>query len=314
MIIMGTLPTYLQYAFAAACPPGWTASAEVPLMAGELAHLLGYRPQADLLLSHTSGRRLWVEFEVSRADPVANHAKFATAHLFQPQPGTDAFVAMVSPHVDRGRRNLASTTITLMRRIGMAAYQTTLLPHLAPAEIKRLNHTPLDELLAAATPVTDELARVFAVSEPVVTDSDGRIHFAGDVLEVLLNLRRWQCELADPATRERWGRRTVTYFIVDTRTGQFAPSKFCAYVDVTAPTPDAAMTVARYITLDGHEPRFDGHRARAHVTRHLGFTERSLADAPALRSVFERWLAIHQDVIRLHPRGPILLIPPAWSL
>jgi hypothetical protein len=28
---------------------------------------------------------LWIEFEVSRADPVANHAKFATAHLFQPQ-------------------------------------------------------------------------------------------------------------------------------------------------------------------------------------------------------------------------------------
>lgn len=187
---MGTLPTYLQHAFAAACPPGWTASAEVALLTAELADLLGYRPQADLLLTHTDGRRLWVEFEVSRADPVANHAKFATAHLFQPQPGTDAFVAMVSPHVDRGRRNLGATAITLLRRVGMAAYQTTLLPHLPPAEIKRLNHTPLAELLAAAPPVADELARVFAVSAPVLTDSDGRIHFVGDVLEVLLNLRR----------------------------------------------------------------------------------------------------------------------------
>ncbi|NTV65245.1 MAG: hypothetical protein HGA65_17180, partial [Oscillochloris sp.] len=54
---MGTLPTYLQHAFAAACPPGWTASAEVALLTAELADLLGYRPQADLLLTHTDGRR-----------------------------------------------------------------------------------------------------------------------------------------------------------------------------------------------------------------------------------------------------------------
>jgi len=309
---MGTLPAYLQYAFSLACPPGWTASAEVPVLTGELADLLGYRPQADLLLTHTDGQRLWVEFEVSRADPVANHAKFAAAHLFQPQPDTDIFVAMVSPHVDRGRRNLGATAITLLRRVGMAAYQTTLLPHLPPAEIKRLNHTPLPELLVAALPVADELARVFAVSALVLTDSDGRIHFVGDVLEVLLNLRRWHRELADPATRERWGRRTVTYFVVEPRTGRFAPSKFCAYVDVTAPTPDAAMTVARYTALDGREPRFDGHRARAHLTRHLGFIERPLADAGTLRPAFERWLAAHQDVITLHPRGPILLLPPPW--
>jgi hypothetical protein len=61
------------------------------------------------VLTYADGRRIWVEFEVSRADPVANRAKFATAHLFQSQPAADTFLAMVRPHVDRGRRNLAAT-------------------------------------------------------------------------------------------------------------------------------------------------------------------------------------------------------------
>jgi hypothetical protein len=99
---MGTLPGYLQHAFAAACPPGWSAMAEVALLSDDLAALLGYRPQADLLLTHTAGGRIWVEFEVSRADPVANHAKFATAHLFHPQPASDRFLAMVSPTSSAG--------------------------------------------------------------------------------------------------------------------------------------------------------------------------------------------------------------------
>ena len=37
--------------------------------------MLGYAPQADiLLLERKTGHRLWVELEISRADPVANHA------------------------------------------------------------------------------------------------------------------------------------------------------------------------------------------------------------------------------------------------
>lgn len=85
-------------------------------------------------------RRLWIEFEVSRADPVANHAKFATAHLFQPQRSRETFVSMVSWHVAKGRRNLAANTISLMRHVGMSAFQTTLFPNIPPNEIRRLNH------------------------------------------------------------------------------------------------------------------------------------------------------------------------------
>ncbi len=309
---MGTLPTYLQHAFAETCPQNWSVTTEVALLADDLAELLGYRPKADLLLTHIDGRRIWVEFEISRADPVANHAKFATAHLFQPQPPYDSFLSMVSPHVSRGRRNLSAATVTLLRRIGMAAFQTTLLPHLSPSEIKRLNDTPLQQLLAEALPVADELDRVFAVTEPLVTDNIGRIHFAGDILEVFLNLRRWQRELTDPAIRKQWGKRTITYFVVEPRRLLFAPSKFCAYVDVLAPTPGAAMTVARYLSLDGREPLFDGHRARIHLTRHLAFVEQPLAALPSLQPAFERWLATNADTITVHQRGPILLLPPPW--
>src|SRR5262245_39790495 len=106
---MGSLTSYLQKTFIELCPPGWSCRHEVRLLPSELQHVLGYNPRADVLLERNDGaRRLWIEFEVSRADPVANHAKFATAHLFKTQLQSDSFVAMVSPHVDRGRRNLAA--------------------------------------------------------------------------------------------------------------------------------------------------------------------------------------------------------------
>src|SRR5262245_58191860 len=137
---MGTLTPFLQGEFARLCPPEWECEAERPLLSAELQSLLGYDPRADVVLTNRATKaRVWIEFEVSRADPVANHAKFATAHLYSPQAPADHFVAMLSPHIDRGRRNLASATIRLMRRIGMSAFQTTLLPLTQPGEIKRLN-------------------------------------------------------------------------------------------------------------------------------------------------------------------------------
>jgi hypothetical protein len=72
------------------------------------------------------------------------------------------------------------------------------------------------------------------------------------------------------------------------------------------------MTVACYLNPDGAEPHFDGHRARVHLTRHLAFVEQPLPALPSLQSAFERWYDAHEDVISLHPRGPILLVPPLW--
>ena len=109
---MGQLASYLQDQFVARSPPGWSCEVEARVLDGRFEELLGYAPQADVLLASDDGRfRLWIEFEVSRADPVANHAKFATVHLFQPQRLTDTFVSMMSSHVAKGRRNLAANLV-----------------------------------------------------------------------------------------------------------------------------------------------------------------------------------------------------------
>src|SRR5437660_6301228 len=140
MRAMGSLTGYLQDRFRAECPPGWTCESESRLLTRELEAILGYAPRADVVLTERApDRRLWIEFEVSRADPVANHAKFATAHLFQPQAPNDVFVSMVSRHVDRGRRNLAANTIQLMRHVGMQAVQTVLFPALNGPDVQRFN-------------------------------------------------------------------------------------------------------------------------------------------------------------------------------
>ena len=144
---MGMLATYLQDNFVKLCPQDWTCEQEVPVLEPRLAKLFGYAPKADVVLQRRDGsRKLWIEFEVSRADPVANHAKFATAHLFQPQLASETFISMVSSHVAKGRRNLAANTIFLMRHIGMRAFQTTLLPGLPPEEIHRINHLERDSI------------------------------------------------------------------------------------------------------------------------------------------------------------------------
>ena len=84
---MGTLTSYLQQSFAAVCPPRWMCQYEAALFGREIADVLGYAPRADVLLTRVDdNRRLWIEFEISRADPVANHAKFATRHRFGAPP------------------------------------------------------------------------------------------------------------------------------------------------------------------------------------------------------------------------------------
>ena len=90
---MGNLATFLQEEFRTKCPTGWQVRKEVRILPLDLEKLLGYSARADVVLEKADGsRRIWIEFEVSRADPVANHAKFATSHLFSPQTGTDTFL------------------------------------------------------------------------------------------------------------------------------------------------------------------------------------------------------------------------------
>src|SRR4051795_11199508 len=93
----GLLAHYLQEQFQAHCPPGWQCTPERALLEARDSVLLGYSPRADIVLERTDGaRRLWIEFEISRADPAANHAKFATAHVLRPWRPTDVFISMIS--------------------------------------------------------------------------------------------------------------------------------------------------------------------------------------------------------------------------
>ena len=320
---MGALTYYLQQEFATWCPAGWTCHRESRLLTAELERTLGYAPRADVLLERVEPpRRLWIEFEVSRADPVANHAKFATAHLFQPQDPTDTFLSMVSPHVTRGRRNLAANTVSLMRHLGMSAFQTVLFPHLTPGEIKRLNHLSLRELRSERIDVSREIARALDVSEPLRTRSPFRIHRAGDLLDVVLNVGSWNRGIDSAAGRAAWGRRIILYFVFDPESTDFAPSKFCAYLPVIDPSQDAPstapilrrpeMTLTVYSALDQREADFDGARARVHLTRALGMRRVEAGEDPIVDAAFGEWLRRHSERIGVHLAGPVFLIPPAW--
>jgi hypothetical protein len=326
---MGTLTPFLQEQFEAICSPesGWTCQRECALFDAELEDLLGYSSRADVMLhSADASTRLWIEFEVSRADPVANHTKFATSHLFCPVAPRSAFVSMVSPHVTRGRRNLAAATIHLLRHVGIDAYQTTLFPHRSPDDIKRLNHLSMDELRAERLYVKRELDRAVAVSKPISTvtleTQSVRVHYAGELLEVMLSLRRFNADLETEPGRQAWGCRVVRYFVYDQKTTEFAPCKFCAYLPVVTRLNAASepvdllasreMSIELYSRIEAAARRFDGNLAWKHLRRNLGMTVHSAEELPELAERFARWLERHSGCVRVNPRGPDFLLPPAW--
>lgn len=317
-IKMGNLTIYLQKAFAEQCPTGWTSSSEVQLLSNELNDLFGYSSRTDILLTKNDGsRRLWIEFEISRADPVANHAKFATAHLFSRQLETDCFVSMVSSHIVRGRRNLAANTIYVMREAGMNAFQTVLLPDFDPFQIKRLNHLKLDEIQNETLPVRKELERAVSISESILSTNEKRIYFAANLLEVMLNLRRWNQELQTEEGRALWKKRTITYFVFDQYTKNFAPSKFCAYIpvktnfDFLTKRTLVEMTLNIYATLET-ETCFDGNRAQTHLIKNLSMKAFKSGEMPEILPFFDRWLHKYSESINVNPSGPIFLLPLNW--
>lgn len=313
---MGNLATYLQQEFRANQPPGWNCQLEARLLSPQLENLLGFSPRADVLLTRQDGtRRLWIEFEIRRADPVANHAKFATTQLFQPQTEVDVFLSMISPGVDRGRHNLAANMIWVMRHIGMEAYQTVLLPHRSREEIKRLNLLSLDAIIRTAINVAPEIERALTVSQSLLQTDTMNIHFVANLMEVMLNLNQWNHDLATESGQQLWGKRTVTYFIYDPRSHQFAPSKACAYVAVSKPATqtNSIMTVHNYIQIDSTEPIFDGARAVIHLTKNLAMVCVMASERPDVGALFNKWLSRHSNSINVHPKGPSFLIPPEWA-
>jgi len=318
---MGNLARYLQLEFSRHKPPGWSCTSEVAVTPPELCKLLGFTPKTDVLLANADGsRRYWIEFEVSRADPVANHAKFAATHLFSPQSDTDVFVSMVSPHVATGRRNLGATAISLMRHVGMNAFQTTLLPRYSPQEVKHLNQMPLHELRGRHIDISSEILRVFDISKPLISFERSRIHFVANLLEVILNIRSWNTEIQNNSNKLLWGKRIVKYFVFDNRLKWFAPSKYCAFTFIN---PDAnlmssrlkisdlnGMSIKRYSSIERNNWQFDGQRAKNHLIHNLGMVLIEAEEDSKIWERFQRWLGDNSDSITVHPSRPKFILFP----
>lgn len=319
---MPSLTRYLQEEFPKYISPEWTCKNERKFLSENLEKYLGYSPRADILLERTDlSRRIWVEFEISRADPVANHAKFATAHLFQPQGDRDTFVSMASSHIATGRRNLAENTILLMRHIGMDAFHLILFPMYSANEIRDLNRSPIERVRQCQIHVELEIARIINVVDPVFSDGlSNRIHFVGDLTEVRRNVNRWNQDIRLRACKEVWGKRTITYFVYDSKTSSFAPSKFCAYMPVLSRKSELQpisfakpeMSIEIYQGIERNEKIFDGKKARDHLNRCLCMNYKVPLEDTQITSEFESWLTQNADTIRVHPNGPIFLIFPQW--
>jgi hypothetical protein len=305
----GQLAPFLCTALAGEVGNGWEVVAEYPLLPRQLERRVGYMPKADLLLLDPGGRRIAVELEISRADPVANQAKMLLAYEYGALRRDDGFVSLLSSHLQPGRRNLAALFTRHMRGLGLPAFSVSLLPFLSPPEIQRLNQGSPAQLEDARLPVRDELRRVLDVVSPR-GERDHRIHFAGEISDVLANLWTWN-DAMDSSTGLSWANRRTQYWVADPRTGLFAPSKFCAFIPAArpdGPKAPATMTVEVYETLGEQDPRFDGHVARQHLEGRLGFRLLPIDYAAA---AWATWRARLGERIAL--RGaPALLVPPAW--
>jgi hypothetical protein len=215
-----------------------------------------------------------------------------------------------------------------MRHLGMNAFQTVLLPHLAGEAIKHLNHLEIGALASQQLPVAAEIERALAVSEPLGQEAGHRIFYPGDWLDVWTNVFRWNNSLLVEEIRLLWGQRTIKYFVFDPGTELFAPSKFCAFLQVPASGMKAdrvgeeagrwstssslamGMTVPFYVQLDESESRFDGAIARDHLTTRLAMRLCTPGDEPEIGQRFSEWVSRWDSCVRVHPQGPIFLLPP----
>jgi hypothetical protein len=312
-----SLTTFLQEAFVEEVRDGWQCFAERKLLEPGLAKELGFSPRVDVLLENgCSDKRIWIEFEVSRADPAANHVKYAVGHFFSPDVSKDIFLSMVSNHVTRGRANLGATTVMLMRHLGIRAFQTPLLPRCPAAQIKQLNHLTHDELQSQSINVAEEIRRAFTVTAPAFNLKSDEVYYAGNEFEVSLNAKQWNTDICSADNAAVWGRRTVKYFVYDRQSKTFAPCKFCAFLPIlrcgvarsSHSTPlSSVMTVANYCALDQSALKFDGSNAQLHLRKRLGFDAWELPQFAA-KGKFMSWLGHHSAYVRTHRDGPVILM------
>jgi len=309
---MGALAARVAQGLADALPRKWTAQPEAPLLSAELAVRFGFASRADLLLSGPAGERIVVEIEISRADPLANPAKYFLAMHAGALTSAHGFAGMLSSDVDVGRRNQCALFIQALRTQGYDAFQVALLPDVTPDRVRQLNHLDPSALDELRLPYRRELDRILKTLLPV-GEREHRIHFAGDPADVLANLWAWNAQVAG-AGADNWGRRRVQFFVHDPRSRTFAPSKFCAFLPARRPkgrTPPATMTMEVYGQLGERDPRFDVHVARRHLVSRLAFEDTTLEERLEIASAFREWHEGVEGHVQL--REPVrILTPPAW--
>ena len=313
---MANLAKLLQERVLSIKPWGMKVFQERRLLPSEMERTLGFSPRVDVVLEqYDRSVRYWIEFEISRADPVANHTKFATSFLFQPFLGNDFFISMVSNHVTRGRNNLGASTIALMRRVGLRAFQTPLFPHFSGDKIKKLNHLPWEKLSQIDIDIQPELERIQTITASLGCHKDQDIHFVANSFDVYMNIYNWNRDIQTSKGRELWKRRTIKYFIYNPWTHEFAPSKFCAYITIphlcmedlshNKNDKNFFMSIPAYIAIDQKNAIFDGYRARKHLVKNLGFNLQE-ADENILY-YFKNWIKKYEQFIRISKKGPYFI-------
>jgi hypothetical protein len=121
---------------------------EANVFSETLREEIGYSPAADVLVEYAwDGEELyvWVELEVSRADPVANPAKFIVALSERSARRGEIFVFALSKSIQRGRAALCRRFVKLMQARGFPVYTEDLLPSATEHLISRLNVSSREE-------------------------------------------------------------------------------------------------------------------------------------------------------------------------
>jgi len=313
---MANLAKLLQERLMSIKPWGMNVFQERRLLPLDMERTLGFSPRVDVVLEeYDRSFRYWVEFEISRADPVANHTKFATSFLFHPFLGNDLFISMVSNHVNRGRKNLGSSTIELMRRIGLRAFQTPLLPHISGSKIKELNHLPWDKLSKLDIDIQPELERIQSITSSLGSHKNQDIHFAANSFDVYMNMYNWNRDIQTLKGQKLWKRRDITYFMYNPWTHDFAPCKFCAYITIPQicleylsrdeNNANFFMSIPAYIDIDQRNAIFDGYRARKHLVKNLGFSLKG--NDEYIMYYFKNWIKKYDKFIRISKNGPYFI-------
>lgn len=123
---------------------------------------VGYSPAADLLVEYPWNSikvQAWIELEVSRADPVANPAKFLVAFSERTPRGGEVFVFAVSRAIQRGRAALCRRFVQMMHERGFPVFAEDFLPSATEHLIARLNVRSRQEFEQALAKEPENLKR-----------------------------------------------------------------------------------------------------------------------------------------------------------